>query len=67
MQGLATAPLAALLFHGGIAAILGLYMLFWLKLNLAQTLPIAGLIGLFITISGFSTLSGLASQRLKKD
>jgi oligosaccharyltransferase complex subunit delta (ribophorin II) len=36
-----------LLFHGGIAAMLGLYLLFWVKLNLAQTAPLALLIGLF--------------------
>lgn len=36
-----------LLFHGGIAGMLGLYLLFWLKLNLAQTIPAALGIGLF--------------------
>jgi oligosaccharyltransferase complex subunit delta (ribophorin II) len=36
-----------LLFHGGIAAMLGLYLLFWLQLNLAQTLPLALGLGLF--------------------
>jgi hypothetical protein len=32
---------SALAFHGLIAAMLGLYLLFWLKWNLAQTLPVA--------------------------
>ncbi|KAG2445474.1 hypothetical protein HXX76_000090 [Chlamydomonas incerta] len=61
------APLAALLFHGGLAAMLLLYLLFWLKLNLAQTLPLAGAGGLFVAGSGFVLLSALSQQRLKKD
>jgi oligosaccharyltransferase complex subunit delta (ribophorin II) len=41
-----------LLFHGGIAAMLGLYLLFWVKLNLAQTLPLALLLGVFTAGEG---------------
>lgn len=49
-QGLPTGAsnLWVMLFHGGIAAMLGLYLLFWVKLNLAQTAPLALLLGLFI-------------------
>lgn len=67
VKGLSTAPIAAIVFHGSIAAMLGLYVLFWLQLNLAQTLVIAMPIGLVTAISGFYTLSGLAGQRLKRD
>jgi hypothetical protein len=50
LQGLPTGAsnLWVMLFHGGIAAMLGLYLLFWVKLNLAQTAPLALLLGLFI-------------------
>lgn len=30
----------AAIFHGGIGAILGVYVLFWVRLNLMQTLPV---------------------------
>jgi oligosaccharyltransferase complex subunit delta (ribophorin II) len=39
--------LFVILFHGGIASLLALYLLFWLRLNLAQTLPLALGLGLF--------------------
>lgn len=54
----------AFLFHGGIAAMLGLYWLFWTRLNLAQTLPAAGAIGLFTAAAGYKALSALADARL---
>ena len=44
-----------------------LYVVFWLKLNLAQTLPLAGFGGLFVAASGYLTLSKLAQGRLKKE
>ena len=59
--------IAALLFHSGIFMMLGLYALFFLRLNLAQTLPAALILGLFVAGTGFNTLSGLATARLKKD
>ena len=59
--------LYALLFHGGIAAQLALYWLFWTKLNLAQTLPAAGVIGLFTAASGYKALSALADARLRQE
>lgn len=50
LQGLPSgaASLWVLLFHGGIAAMLGLYFLFWIRLNLAQTIPMALGLGLFV-------------------
>lgn len=46
---------------------LGLYLLFWVKLNLAQTLPLVLLGGMAVAVTGYKTLSGLAAARLKKD
>ena len=42
----------ALGFHGGIAAILVLYLMFWLKLNLMQTFPIAAALEIVIFVFG---------------
>lgn len=60
------ALVAAVAFHGGIASILGLYTLFWLKLNLIQTLPILLVLGIFTTIAGYNALSQQADFRLKQ-
>lgn len=57
--------IAAIAFHGGIGSILALYTLFWLRLNLMQTLPILLVLGLFTTIAGYSALSRQAEARLK--
>lgn len=62
-----TTRLAAMIFHGSIGSMLFLYYLFWVKLNLAQTLPLVLAIGAVVALSGYKTLSGLASARLKKD
>ncbi|EFJ50162.1 hypothetical protein VOLCADRAFT_103997 [Volvox carteri f. nagariensis] len=67
LKGWTTAPLYSVLFHGGLGGMLLLYMMFWLRLNLAQTLPMAGIWGLFVAGSGFLLLSSLSKQRLKKD
>jgi oligosaccharyltransferase complex subunit delta (ribophorin II) len=61
------AALWALLFHGGIGALLVLYWLFWTKLNLAQTLPLAVGIGLATAAVGFKALSALADARLQSE
>jgi len=53
-----------LLFHGSIAGMLGLYLMFWLKLNLAQTMPLAVGIGLLVTATGYKALSALSADRL---
>ena len=47
-------------FHGGIAALLVLYVLFWLKLNLLQTLPFA-LIFEVVTL-GFGLKAAAAAE-----
>ncbi|KAL3696369.1 hypothetical protein R1sor_010445 [Riccia sorocarpa] len=57
--------LSALGFHGGIAAILILYSLFWLKLNLFTTLNILGFLGMFTCVTGYLALSHLAEQSSK--
>lgn len=57
---------AALAFHGGIASILSLYTLFWLKLNLMQTLPLLLVLGVFTTVAGYNALSQQADSRLKQ-
>jgi hypothetical protein len=59
-----TAGLWALLFHGGIAAMLGLYLLFWLRLNLAQTLPLALGLACFMALTGYKALGALSAARV---
>lgn len=55
-------PLAAAAgFHGGIASILVLYLMFWLKLNLFTTLQVLGFLGLLTLVPGFNILSYLAN------
>ncbi|KAI3668012.1 hypothetical protein L6452_43083 [Arctium lappa] len=55
----------AILFHGGIAAVLVLYALFWLKLDLFTTLKTLGFVGMFLMFVGHRTLSHLASTSSK--
>ncbi|PWA60175.1 Ribophorin II [Artemisia annua] len=61
----------AILFHGGIAAVLLLYVLFWLKLDLFTTLKTLGLLGIFFVPEFIfwsereRTLSHLASTAAK--
>ncbi|CAE6185183.1 unnamed protein product [Arabidopsis arenosa] len=59
--------ISALLFHGGIGAVLLLYVLFWLKLDLFTTLKALSLLGVFLLFVGHRTLSQLAaaSNKLK--
>lgn len=59
-----TTALAALGFHGLIAAMLGLYLLFWTRWNLVQTLPVCLLLGAALVFVGHKALSGIASERL---
>ncbi|KAH0669936.1 hypothetical protein KY290_026679 [Solanum tuberosum] len=62
----ASAPAAfAILFHLAIAAVLSLYSLFWLKLNLFTTLKALGFLGIFLLFVGHRTLSHLASTSAK--
>ncbi|KAM3281760.1 dolichyl-diphosphooligosaccharide-protein glycosyltransferase subunit 2 [Capsicum chacoense] len=55
----------AILFHLAIAAVLSLYFLFWLKLNLFITLKALGFLGIFLLFVGHRTLSHLASTSAK--
>ncbi|CAN1245131.1 Dolichyl-diphosphooligosaccharide--protein glycosyltransferase subunit 2 [Linum grandiflorum] len=55
----------AALFHMGIGAVLLLYVLFWLKLDLFTTLKVLGILGVFLLFVGHSTLSHLASASSK--
>ncbi|KAL9287577.1 Dolichyl-diphosphooligosaccharide--protein glycosyltransferase subunit 2 [Arabidopsis thaliana] len=57
--------ISALLFHCGIGAVLLLYVLFWLKLDLFTTLKALSLLGVFLLFVGHRTLSQLASASNK--
>ncbi|KAL4442492.1 hypothetical protein ABPG77_005076 [Micractinium sp. CCAP 211/92] len=59
--------LAAAGFHTGLAAILGLYVLFWLRLNLMQTLPILAVLAVVTAAFGRSNLIQLAAARQKQE
>ncbi|MEW5309436.1 MAG: hypothetical protein WDW38_001325 [Sanguina aurantia] len=54
----------AFAFHGSVAGVLVLYLLFWLRLNLAETLPLALVGGAVIALTGYHLLSRLANARL---
>ncbi|KAJ3676192.1 hypothetical protein LUZ60_003604 [Juncus effusus] len=56
----------AILFHLGISAVLLLYALFWLKLDLFTTLKVLGILGAFLLFVGHRTLSYLASSSAKQ-
>lgn len=55
----------AILFHGGIAAVLVLYVIFWLKLDLFTTLKTLGILGMVLLFVGHRTLSHLAATSAK--
>ncbi|KAG2719212.1 hypothetical protein I3760_03G257300 [Carya illinoinensis] len=55
----------AILFHLGIAAVILLYVLFWLKWDLFTTLKTLGFLGAFLMFVGHRTLSHLASTSAK--
>ncbi|KAL3531221.1 hypothetical protein ACH5RR_010543 [Cinchona calisaya] len=61
-----TLPAAfAIFFHIGIGAVLSLYTVFWLKLDLFTTLKALGVLGIFLMFFGHRTLSNLASSSAK--
>lgn len=62
-----TGGLPQLLFHGGILSILVLYYLFWTRINLLQTLPVLGVLGLGTSVAGYFALSAHADVRLKSE
>ncbi|TYJ09480.1 hypothetical protein E1A91_A11G144600v1, partial [Gossypium mustelinum] len=55
----------ATLFHVSIGAVLSLYVLFWLKLDLFQTLKLLGFLGVILVLVGHRVLSHLASTSAK--
>ncbi|KAL8101174.1 dolichyl-diphosphooligosaccharide--protein glycosyltransferase subunit 2 [Apium graveolens] len=55
----------AILFHVGIGAVLCLYALFWIKLDLFTTLKALGFLGIFLMFVGHRTLSHIASTSAK--
>lgn len=55
----------AMLFQLGIGAVLLLYSLFWLKLDLFTTLKMLGILGAFLILVGHRTLSYLSSTSAK--
>ncbi|RLN23318.1 dolichyl-diphosphooligosaccharide--protein glycosyltransferase subunit 2 [Panicum miliaceum] len=56
----------ASLFHAGIGAVLLLYVLFWLKLDLFTTLKYLGFLSIFLVFVGHRTLSYLSSVSTKQ-
>ncbi|XP_015698304.1 dolichyl-diphosphooligosaccharide--protein glycosyltransferase subunit 2 [Oryza brachyantha] len=61
------APAAfASLFHAGIGAVLLLYALFWVKLDLFTTLKYLSFIGVFLVFVGHRALSYLSSTSTKQ-
>lgn len=63
MQGIPTngpAFLTTVVFHGGVAAILVLYFIFWVRLTLIDTLLPLFLLSLFTFYFGFLALRRLA-------
>ncbi|XP_022155085.1 dolichyl-diphosphooligosaccharide--protein glycosyltransferase subunit 2 [Momordica charantia] len=55
----------ASLFHLSIAAVILLYTLFWLKLDLFTTLKALGIMGVLLVFMGHRTLSHIASTSAK--
>jgi oligosaccharyltransferase complex subunit delta (ribophorin II) len=61
------APAAfASLFHAGIGAVLLLYVLFWIKLDLFTTLKYLSFLGVFLVFVGHRALSYLSSTSAKQ-
>ena len=54
------AALPALAFHAGLAAIMGLYLLFWTSLNLLQTVPLLAVLASATAVFGSTTLGHLS-------
>ncbi|KAM0860952.1 hypothetical protein ACQ4PT_046220 [Festuca glaucescens] len=56
----------ASLFHAGIGAVLLLYVLFWVKLDLFTTLKYLGFLSVFLVFVGHRALSYLSSTSMKQ-
>ncbi|VDO71210.1 unnamed protein product [Heligmosomoides polygyrus] len=52
-----------LFFHGGLAALFALYFVFWLQLNMFDTLKYLALIGGFTYLAGNRVLKAIADKR----
>ncbi|KAB2074606.1 hypothetical protein ES319_A07G162600v1 [Gossypium barbadense] len=68
LKNFPTKPLPAtfaVLFHVGIGAVLLLYVFFWVKLDLFQTLKILGFLGGILVFVGHRILSHLAAASAK--
>jgi hypothetical protein len=55
--------LAALAFFGGLASVLALYGVFWVRLNLLQLVPPLALAGSFTALAGRAALGARAAAR----
>jgi oligosaccharyltransferase complex subunit delta (ribophorin II) len=56
--------LSALGFHLGLGSIFGLYALFWLQLNMFQTVKYLVVLGVVTFLCGNSLLSGIAKKKI---
>jgi len=59
------AAIACAAFHGGMAALMGLYLVFWVQLSILQLLTPLAALGLFTVVAGHQALSALARERVK--
>lgn len=55
-----------LIFHGGLAALFGLYFVFWLQLDMFETLKYLAMVGSVTFLAGNRLLRALADQRKSK-
>jgi len=55
--------LSALVFHSGLALIFSLYICFFIKLDMFQTLKYLGALGVITFLAGHQLLSGLAKTK----
>ena len=55
--------LSAVLFHGAVAATLGVIVYYWLSLPFLKTLPILSGLSAFAALAGFHLLRGLCKEK----
>ena len=63
-KALSADPVSHALFFGSIAALEGVFFLYYTSWNLFQTLPVAGLLGVTAFVSGSRALSEVQARRL---
>lgn len=66
-KSISAAPIAHSTFFGSILAMEGLFFLYYSSWSLFKVLPVAGVIGLSIFLSGSKALSEVQSRRLTVD